>query len=84
MFDGVLDVYAHKMVHIDIKPDVQPYHMPCIHLATSKIELDHVICLGVLKPHQESKWASPSFIVPKKDGKVSWISDTQQLDKVIK
>jgi hypothetical protein len=35
-------------------------------------------------PQQESKWISPSFIIPKKDGSIHWISDLHQLIKVIK
>jgi tRNA uridine 5-carbamoylmethylation protein Kti12 len=49
-----------------------------------KRELDHLVALGVLVPQQESKWASPSFIIPKNDDKVCWISDLRQLNKVIK
>jgi hypothetical protein len=42
------------------------------------------VALGVLVSQQESEWASPSFIIPKKDGKARWISDLCQLNKVIK
>mgnify|MGYP006201652829 FL=1 len=58
--------------------------MPRIQLSTFKHELDHLCDLGVLICQQESEWASPSFIIPKKDGSVCWISDLRQLNKVIK
>ena len=89
LFDGTLGIYPHKKVHIDIEPDAKPVHarpypVPRIHLSTYKRELDHLCDLGVLVPQQESEWASPSFIIPKKDGSVRWISDLRQLNKVIK
>ena len=79
----------HKKVHIEIEPDAKPVHarpypVPRMHLSTFKQELDHLVALGVLVPQQEGKWASPSFIIPKKDGKVCWISNLCQLNKVIK
>jgi len=58
--------------------------MPRLHLSTFKHELDHLIHLGALDPQQEIEGASPSFIIPKKDGSVCWISDFRQLNKVIK
>jgi hypothetical protein len=62
---------------------VQPYPVPQIHLSTFKRDLDHLIHLGILIPQQESRWASLSFIIPKKDRSVCWVSDLQQLNKVI-
>ena len=81
-------MYPHK-VHIEIEPDAKPVHagpylVPHIHLSTYKQELNHLVHLGILIPQQESESASPSFIIPKKDGKVHWISDLRQLNKVIK
>ena len=89
MFDGTLGVYPHKKFHIEIDPNAKPvysrpYKVPHIHLVTFKKELDHLVKLGVLLPQLESEWASPSFIIPKKDGRVRWISDLRQLNKVIK
>ncbi len=64
-----------KKVHIDIDPKAKPVHsrphpIPWIHLKTFKMELNHLARIGVLASQQESEWASPSFIIPKKDGRV--------------
>ncbi|KAL7485428.1 hypothetical protein ACHAW6_011026 [Cyclotella cf. meneghiniana] len=46
--------------------------------------MDYLVELGVLAPTTEREWASQSFIVPKKDGCVCWISDLCQLKKGIR
>jgi hypothetical protein len=89
MFDGTLGVYPHKKVHIDIDPNAKPVHsrpypVPQIHLKTFKKELNHLVRIGALAAQQESEWASPSFIIPKKDGRVRWIRNLCQLNKVIR
>jgi hypothetical protein len=53
-------------------------------LKTFKNELNHLVRLSILTLQQESEWASPSFIIPKKDGRVLWISNLRQLNKVIR
>jgi hypothetical protein len=46
-------------------------------------EIDCLILIGVLKWQPSSKWASPSFIISKKDHTVRTISDFRELNKQI-
>jgi hypothetical protein len=83
MFNGTLGVYPHKKVHIDIDPNAKPvYFRPNpvsqTHLNTFKKELNHLVRIGVLAVQQKSELASPSIIIPKKDGRVRWISNLRQ------
>ena len=46
-------------------------------------EINRLISIGVLKWQPLSKWALPSFIIPKKDYTVHTISDFRELKKQI-
>ena len=88
MFDGILKVYPHRLVHLDIILNDSPCLLcAClvahIHLDVFKAELVRLCYIGVLEPGRASQWASPTFIIPQKDESVQWVSEFLELNRVI-
>ena len=88
LFDDILKVYPHRLVHLDVIQNATPryklaYPVAHIHLEVFKAELSRLCEIGVLETCRASQWASPTFIIPKKDGSVRWVSDFRELNKVI-
>ena len=82
MFDGNLGTWHGKPYDIKLKPDAEPYHgkhfpVPRIHELTFKQELDRLDYLKVIKKINRSQWGAPTFIIPKKDSTVHFISDSE-------
>eukprot|EP00957_Ditylum_brightwellii_P137165 10457921-Ditylum_brightwellii.AAC.1 len=44
----------------------------------------HLVEIGVLRPCEPTEWDAGNFIIPKKDGRVRWISDFQELNCILK
>ncbi len=89
LFHGTLGVYPHRKFHIDLMPGAvpkhfRPYAIPVIHLEAFKKELIQLVKIGVLSPQGASEWGSPTFITPKTDGTVRWVSDLRELNKAVK
>ncbi len=40
--------------------------------------------IGALRPQEACKWGYLTFIIPKKDGRINWVSDLGELDKVVR
>jgi len=75
LFDGTLGKWKTRPYNIELKEDAKPFYknsypIPCIHEQTFKKELDWLCAVGVLEPKIDSKWGSPTFIIPKKDNSV--------------
>jgi hypothetical protein len=82
LFDGKLCDWNRPPVSIDIelKEGAKPYHgrpypKPQIHKATLMKEINRLVDIVVMKRQSSSQWASPTFIIPKKDMTVRTITD---------
>jgi hypothetical protein len=73
-------------VFVQLREGVSPYHgqafpVPKIHKDTIINEVDRSCKLGVLERQQASEWALPSFIIPKKDKTVRFLSNFWEVNK---
>ena len=89
LFDGTLGKWKMEDYDVELRPDATPYHaraypIPKVHVGTLKLEVERLCKVGVLKKVNRSEWAAPTFIIPKKDGSVRFISDFRELNKRIK
>jgi hypothetical protein len=67
---------------------MKPYHgrlypIPHKHKAVLMKEIKRLCNIGVLEWQPSSRWASPTFITPKKDSTVRTISDFRELNQRI-
>ena len=88
VFDGNLGNWNLPPVSFELKEGAKPFHdrpypIPKIHKATLMKEIDQLVSIGVMKWQPYSQWASPTFIIPKKDLTVRTISDFRELKKRI-
>ena len=80
LFDSNLDTWHDKPYDIKLKLDAEPYHgkpfpVPRIHELTFKQELDRLEALKVLNKVNRSQWGAPTFLIPRKESTVRFISD---------
>ncbi len=70
----------------ELKEGAKPYHgrsypVPKAYKETTIKELNRLVTLGVVEFQPGSEWASPSFIIPKKDGTVRMITYFREVNK---
>jgi transposase InsO family protein len=88
LFDGTLGTWNGPEVEIKLRKDAiphfsRPFPVPQIHEQALKTEIKRLVKLGVLKWTNAQDWAAPTFILPKKDGSVRFISDFRKLNEWI-
>ena len=90
LFDGKLGCYTGDKVHLELIINYTPswkraYPVPFTKERVFKDELDLMEDEGtiswIFKP---SRWAAPSFIIPKQNGTVRFINDFRDLNKMLK
>ncbi len=79
--NGILSLFSFELTE-----GTKPYHgrpFPVLKSCkeTTIKELNSLCDLGVLEFQPTSEWASPSFIIPKKDNTVRFISDFREVNK---
>ena len=86
LFDGQLKTFKGPPVHLQLIENPtpvcrRPYSVPTSHLTIFKAELQRLLNIGVIEKSAQSEWIVGTFIVPKKDGRVRWITDFKGLNK---
>jgi hypothetical protein len=86
LFDGTLGDWKTKPVSFQLKEGASSYHgrafpAPKIHKDTLIKEVDRLVKLGVLEWQPALEWASPSFIMPKKNYTIRFHSNFQEVNK---
>jgi hypothetical protein len=80
LFDGTLGDWKTKPVSFQLKEGVSPdrgqaFSVPKVYKETIIKKVERLCQLGLLKRKPASEWASPSFIIPKKDKTIHFLSD---------
>jgi hypothetical protein len=88
LFNGTLGDWKLPPVSFELQEGMKPYHgrpypIPHKHKAVLMKEIKWLSDIGVLEWQPSSRWALPTFIIPKKDSTVHTISDFRELNKRI-
>ncbi len=86
LFDGTLGDWKTKPVSFQLKEGASLYHgqafpVPKIHKDTFIKEVDRLVKLGVLERQPASEWASPLFIIPKKNRTIRFFRNFWEVNK---
>ena len=88
-FDGMLGKWEGNPYHLELCKGAKPYHatlysIPHAYKCTLCMEVNILCKVGILKYIYHSEWVDRTFIIPKKDKIVRFISYFRELYKRIK
>ena len=88
LFDGTLGDWKTEPVSLELKEGAKPYHgkaypVPKSCKEVTIRELNRLCELGVLRFEPKLEWESPSFITPKKDKNVHFLTDFRDVNKCL-
>jgi hypothetical protein len=88
LFSGKLGCYKKRKINLELKPYAVPVHykalpVPVAHKKVFVDECWRLVEQDVLAPVGLAQYAYPTFIIPKKDGRVCWISDYRKLNEIL-
>ena len=86
LFQGGLGTFNTTPVDIELKPgekpvNLKPFPVPVIRRKTFQKEIVRLVSVVILRRNTDSQWASPSFIIPKKDTSVRFLTDFREVNK---
>ena len=89
LFNGELGDWKSSPVSLELQENAKPFHaraypVPQIHEAAMRREVERLVSIGVLEECNDSAWGAPTFIIPKKDGRIRFISDFRKLNQFLK
>ena len=67
-------------VSIELKKNIKPvqskpYKVTQSHMKVFKQEIDRLVKIGLFSTVELSEWSSPTFCIPKKDGRIQIVTD---------
>ena len=89
LFDGTLRKFTDEQIRLEVDSNIpskrsRAYAVPHRQQELFRKELNRLVAIGVLEKCGRADWVSGTFIIPKKDGRVRWVSDFRALNKALK
>ena len=88
-FQGTGGTWNRKSIELELKEGAKPFYgkpfrIPQAYKALVKKEVERLESIGLLIRVSGSEWAAPSFVIPKKDKTIRFLTDFRGLNRCLK